>query len=213
MREVTIQVPDHFDAETKTGVVLGYVGENLATKIIFDLEQWLPYATPSSRVNLEVRLPSGRTYMAFADGYPFNSEANRYLNWIITAGYLTKSGTGRIVLNLTDGGDLNPDQQTTYKSAMMDLTVYGSLSADTSGQPEGPDWVIDYETITIRVERAAQDAEIAKADAEAAKSDAEQAAQAAQEAAETVEEVVTALGGFSFALDPNDLGLNITYTE
>lgn len=60
-------------------------------------------------------------------------------------------------------------------------------------------------------------AETAQAAAETAKTETEQAAQearaAADEAIETVGDVADALGGFSFALDPNDLGLNITCTE
>lgn len=169
----TIQTKITDDAFDTPILLLGRVGENLATRVVINASEW--YATGGD-YQLIVKRADSEIFTATI------SVLSDVITWTIPAAEIGAAGYGEIELNyLTDG--------IKEKSARCDTRVFSSIEID-SLPPSGTTWsqlvlasVGDARSASTDAEGSAQSA---SADADAAES-AHQGAVAAQQAAETAQ--------------------------
>lgn len=130
-------------------IQLGHKGENLYTRVSFDVSSWLR-KYPGASVGLFNQQPGGGA------SYPIPPSClemqGNILIWTVTATDISERGQGKCEL-IAYRGD------TVIKSAVFDTVVWDAL--DGSGDPPGPweSWQADLERMAVQVDAAARDAE------------------------------------------------------
>ncbi len=164
-------ISDEFDAPI---LLLGRVGENLATRVVIDASEW--HAT-GGEYQLIVKRADSEIFTATI------SVLSDVITWTIPAAEIGAAGYGEIELNyLTDG--------IKAKTARCDTRVFSSVEID-SLPPSGTTWSQLVLAAVGDSRDAADDAQAAQGAAETAQGAAETAqgaAETAQEAAEAAQE-------------------------
>ena len=130
-------------------IQLGHKGENLYTRVSFDVSSWLR-KYPGASVGLFNQRPGGGA------SYPVPPSClamqGNILVWTVTATDISERGHGKCEL-IAYRGD------TVIKSAVFDTVVWDAL--DGSGDPPSPweSWQAELERMAVQVDAAASLAE------------------------------------------------------
>ena len=121
---------------------LGYVDENLHTKVIIDCSEVL-WDYPGASVSMVVRPPRGDLYPVTPD-----RDNDNNIIWELTASDLVYAGTGQIQLTFTDSGEI-------IKSIIGTTKVLPSL--ETTGEAPEPlqNWMDEAEQTAEEIATAA----------------------------------------------------------
>ena len=180
-----------------TSILLGRMGENEATQVVFDVSDWLE-EYPGAAIALINQVPHS------SEEYPvvISAPEDGKVKWTVGGAELLVEGYGNCSLEAVVGN-------TVAKKHIWRTRILPGM-----GQPgEAPDpwdsWITEFARMTGEAQDAVEDAEDAKDAAE----DAQAAAETAQTAAERAAGIALAQGGeMNFSIN-NDGDLILSYTD